>query len=114
MLIGPLADKTEKSQCAYFLIWLGEKGREIFNTFKLEQTSANTVEPLLKYFKNYANPKKNTVFAKYMFQKRDQLEKERTERYITESKTLAQPCLYTEQYQMMQDHIVCRIRNQAI
>ncbi|KAK2724332.1 hypothetical protein QYM36_000994, partial [Artemia franciscana] len=50
----------------------------------------------------------------YIFQKRDQLENESIERYITELKTLVKPCLYTEQDEMICDQIVCGIRNQAV
>ncbi|XP_065568928.1 uncharacterized protein LOC136032586 [Artemia franciscana] len=114
MLIGPLAEKTEKSQCAYLLIWMGEKGQEIFNTFEMEKSEANKIGPLIKNFKDDASPKKNTVFARYIFQKKDQLENESIERYITELKTLAKPCLYTEQDEMIRDQIVCGIRNQAV
>ena len=35
--------KTEKSQCFYLLIWMGEKGRQIFNTFELEKDQVNKV-----------------------------------------------------------------------
>ncbi|KAK2703622.1 hypothetical protein QYM36_017924 [Artemia franciscana] len=118
MLIGQPADKSEKAQCEYLLIWVGEKGRDIFSTFQLEQTEANKVEPFLNILKimqaqRNTRPKKYTVLARYMFQMRDQLESKSIERYVTELKTLAKQCLYIKQDQMIQDCIVCRIRNQA-
>ena len=33
MLSGPLATKKEEEKCSYLLIWCGEKGREIANTW---------------------------------------------------------------------------------
>jgi hypothetical protein len=35
MFDGPLSEKSEKVQCAYLLIWLGEKGRDLFSTWTL-------------------------------------------------------------------------------
>ena len=35
MMDGPLSEKSEKEQCAYLILWLGEKGRDIFSTWKL-------------------------------------------------------------------------------
>ena len=33
MFSGPLKDKSEAEKCSYLLIWVGEKGRNIFNTW---------------------------------------------------------------------------------
>ena len=69
MFAGPLSGKTEKVQCAYLLIWAGAKGREIFNTFNVVPEELHKIEPYLAKFKAYASPQKNTVFARYLFQK---------------------------------------------
>ena len=30
---GPLADKDEQEKCSYLLLWIGDKGRYIYNTW---------------------------------------------------------------------------------
>ena len=30
MFKGPLKDKSEEEQCAYLMIWVGQKGRELY------------------------------------------------------------------------------------
>ena len=35
MFTGPLSEKTSAVKCLYLLIWAGEKGRDIFNTWTL-------------------------------------------------------------------------------
>ena len=32
---GPLSDKEEEVQCKYLLLWVGDRGREIYNTWNL-------------------------------------------------------------------------------
>ena len=75
------------------LIWTGENGREMFNTFELKDGKAHKTESLLEHSQKCASPEKNTVFARFLFQKQDQLEGKSFEKYITDLKTLAKPCM---------------------
>jgi hypothetical protein len=54
------------------------------------------------------------VFARYIFQKRDQRDGETLEKYITELKLLVKPCEYHDPKEMTRDKIVCGIRNPRI
>ena len=84
MFIGLLAEKTENSMCAYLLILTGENGREIFNSFELKDGKAHKTEPLQEHFWKCASPKENNVFARFLFQKPDQLEGKSVKKYITD------------------------------
>ena len=33
MFAGPVSDKTQHQRVSYLLLWVGEKGRDIFSTF---------------------------------------------------------------------------------
>ena len=81
LVLGPLSGKTEKVHCAYLLIWICEKGRDIFKTFEIEEENKNKIYPYLLKLWQYAAPKKNKVFARYIFQRRDQHEGETLEKY---------------------------------
>ena len=41
MFSGPLKSRSEAEKCSYLLIWSGQKGRDIFNTW---QTSRKTTK----------------------------------------------------------------------
>ena len=63
MFSGPLREKSEAEKCGYLLIWVGEKGRVIFNTWtKLEEGDRNELKPLHVRFKQYVSPKANPIF----------------------------------------------------
>ena len=65
MFQGPLKDKSEEEKCAYLMIWLGEKGRDVYGTLTLSADDKNSTEALLTKFGNYVKPKSNKVFNRY-------------------------------------------------
>ena len=36
MFSGPLKGKTEEERCSYLMLWVGEKGRNIYSTWTIE------------------------------------------------------------------------------
>ena len=114
MFHGPLAGKTEKVQCAYLLIWVGERGREIFKTFDMLVAEVDKIAVYIKKFKDYAAPKHSQVFSHSVFQKREQLKTESVDRFITKLKILVKACGYSEESEMIWDKIICGVKNTKI
>ena len=81
---GPLKRKSEEEKCNYLMIWIGDKGRDIYNTWEL------TVEE-----EEYVKPKSNKVFARYKFHQKIQREGESFEQFLTDLKLLVKDCGYT-------------------
>ena len=52
MFQGPLKDKSEEEKCAYLMIWLGEKGRDVYGTLTLSADDKKSTEALLTKFGN--------------------------------------------------------------
>jgi len=101
MFSGPLSDKTEAQKVSYLLLWTGEKGRDIFSTFKfapaieaIEATeghpavlavpaeSKNDLGTVFLKFKQYTTPKSNIIFSRYKFYKRVQGEQEPVDNFV--------------------------------
>ena len=53
MFSGPLIAKKEEEKCSYWLIWCGEKGRDIANTWS--DVTDEDKKKLKKYFERFAN-----------------------------------------------------------
>ena len=64
---GPLHGKQEKQKCAYILLYIGDHGREVFNTFTFTANDTDKVKPMLDKFEDYCKPKKNTIIARLRF-----------------------------------------------
>ena len=113
MFIGPLAGKTPIQRCAYLLIWAGEQGKEIFSAFDLTDAQKEDVDTHFTKFREYADPRKNQVFSRYIFQKHDQ-NQESIDKYITDMKILVKPCGYADKDDMLRDRIVGEVANPKI
>ena len=64
---GALAEKTEEVHVTYLLLWVGEKGREIYNTLNLTAEQKKKVADICTAFQTHLQPKSNPVFARYKF-----------------------------------------------
>ena len=62
---GPLNGKTEQEKISYLLIWVGDKGRDVYNTWVLPSEDAKKLETYYNGFATYVKPRTNTVFARY-------------------------------------------------
>ena len=107
MFSGPLAARKEEEKCSYLLIWCGEKGRDIANTWS--DVTDDDKKKLKTYFERFANhvePKCNPVFSRYKFHKRVQAESETVEQFVTDLKLLVRDCSFKEPDEMIRDRIV--------
>ena len=71
MFGGPLEKKSEEAKCYYLMLWMGEKGREIFCTWKLSKDQRKDLNSYFERFEKYCKPKSNTIYANYNILKED-------------------------------------------
>ena len=114
---GPLKAKTEVEKCSYLMIWVGEKGRNIYSTWS--DFSADDKKELSKYygrFENYVKPRSNEVYNRYKFQTRSQNDPESFDQFVTELKLLVKDCRYhpEEVNKVVRDRIVIGVRSNKI
>ena len=85
---GPLKGKTEEQQCNYLMIWVGNKGRDIYNTWTLEEDEAKKLQTYYDKFEAYVKPKSNQVFAWHKFHKKGQQDGESFDQFVTDLQLL--------------------------
>ena len=64
---GPLKSKPDDVSSKYLLLWIGEKGRDIYNTWTLTELENKQTNFLFDKFKQHVQPKLNPVFARFKF-----------------------------------------------
>ena len=106
MFTGPLKAKDEADQCSYLLLWIGEKGRDVFNTWTLTADEAKKLKTYYDKYTAYITPKANPIYARYKFHERMQGEHESIEKFVTELKLLVKDCDYRDSDEMVRDRIV--------
>ena len=107
-----MKQKTEEEKYSVFLFIIGEKGREIFNTWtwekKLDENNQPTDEDditiklLMEKFEAYCLPKKNLVIERRKFFTRNQQPDETIDGYITELRNLSSVC----EFQNIRDGLI--------
>ncbi|MCG8047832.1 MAG: hypothetical protein JAY66_19445, partial [Candidatus Thiodiazotropha taylori] len=102
---GPMKDKPEDVKVTYLLLWVGEKGRNVYNTWTLTAAEKKQLEPHYTKFLNHVRPKLNPVFARYKFNNEIQ-GPQTVDQFITKLKLLAQDCSFTDMNNMIRDRIV--------
>ncbi|MCG7879449.1 MAG: RNase H-like domain-containing protein, partial [Candidatus Thiodiazotropha endolucinida] len=103
---GPLKAKTEEVKCTYLLLWVGEKGRDIYNTWVMDDDDKKKLKPHYDRFAAHVRPKLNPVFTRYKFNNEVQ-GTQSIEQFITKLKLLAKDCAYGDiENDMVRDRIV--------
>lgn len=112
---GALAEKTEEVHVTYLLLWIGEKGHEIYNTLTLTNEERKKVNDICTAFQNHVQPKSNPVFARYKFNNEVQGDSS-VEQFVTRLKVLSKDCSFDETYinDMIRDRLVFGVRSQDI
>ena len=110
---GPLKDKDESVQVTYLLLWMGEKGRDIYGTLNLSAENRNKLKPICEAVKKHLQPTVNPVFARYRFNNETQNEQS-FEEFLTKLRLLVIDCDYRDKEEMIRDRIVFGVKSPKI
>ena len=88
------------------MIWVGDKGSDIYNTWELTADEAKKLEMYYTRIETCVKPRSNKVFARYKFYLRVQQASESFEQFLTELKLLVKDCGYADPDEMVRDRVV--------
>ena len=116
MFQGPLKKANEEEKATYILIWVGQRGREIFNSWGLSEAEAKNTNTLFTKFQAHTRPKTNKVFARYKFHERKQHIGESFEDFVTDLRNLVRECGFANDAkdEMVRDRIVAGVTSSEI
>ncbi|CAC5375554.1 unnamed protein product [Mytilus coruscus] len=103
---GPLAKTAEAQKCNYLMIWIGNKGRDIYSTWDLSEDDKKKLEVYYQNFEKHVRPKSNKIYSRYKFLSRVQKDIDTFEEYLTDLKILVKDCGYATPEEMVRDAIV--------
>ena len=110
-----LGKKAKETQVAILLHTAGPEAQEIHRTLTYaEEEDSKDYNTVLPKLRAYCEPRKNIVFERHQFWKRDQLENETIGQWVTELRTRAAKCDFKEQNNMIRDKIVFGLRDNAV
>lgn len=111
MFSGPFKKKGGDEKCSYLLLWVGDKGRDIYNMWTLMEVERKVLKSYYDLFEAYVMPKTNIIFAHYKFHDKVQAVGEPFEQFVTDLRLLVKGCNYTNSEEMIRDHVVFGIHS---
>ena len=101
--------KAVKTKSSVLLHLLGEKGLEVYNTFKFEDGHEMNLDEIMAKFQAYCNSRRNVTFQRYIFFTYIHPQDTNLSRYVTTLKKLAEPCEFgTLKDSIIRDRIIFR------
>lgn len=104
----------EKEHCNYLMIWIGDKGRDIYSTWNLSEKDSKHFSVIKKKFKNNVKAKTNRVYSRYRFLGRTQKEGDIFKNFLTDLRLIVKECGYQDQDDMIRDAIVYGIQDHKV
>ena len=69
MFTGPLKSRTEQEKCSYLLNWVGQNGKDIYNTWSgISDDDRKKLGTYFERFENHVGRKANPLYARFKFQ----------------------------------------------
>jgi len=93
---GPLNKKEEKEKATYILLWIGEEGLKVVNSFELSDEDKAKTDMIFDKFTKYLEPKSNFRIARFQLQGFRQTKDESVDSFMARCKLQAQKCQFTE------------------
>ena len=110
-----LAKDDETRQVSTLMYCLGEEAEDVLTSTNVTEDERKSYASVLAKFDDYFKVRKNVIFERARFNRRNQQEGESIEEYITALYALVQSCDYgTLQEQLLRDRIVVGIRDTAL
>ena len=107
--------KGDKIKTSIFLTCIGQKGREIYETFTFEPGDEMKLAPVLHKFSEYCNPRKNITILRHKFFTYRQQEGQNFHDFVTELKKLSSECEFDNlQDSLIKDMIVCGTKDNSL
>ena len=114
-LASGLSKESEEHQISTLLYCLGEDSEDVLDLTKISAEDRKKYEKVLSQFDNFFKVRKNIIFERSRFNRRNQSSDESAEQYITCLHQLADNCEYGEMKdEMIRDRLVVGIKDQTL
>lgn len=110
-----LAAGEDERKVSTLLYCIGEEGDQVLTTTNITEEERKSYATVIEKFDGYFQIRRNVIFERAKFNRRDQGEGESAEQYITCLYSLVETCNYgVLQEEMLRDRIVVGIRDKAL
>ena len=113
-LASGLSEKGEECQVSTLLYYLGENAEDVLDTTRISAENKK-YSRVVEEFDNYFKVRKNIIYERARFNKRNQLPNKPVEQFITEVHRLGDSCEFGEMKEdLIRDRLVVGIREHSL
>lgn len=91
---GPLSAKNELEKVTYILLWMGQEGINVYETWELTAKQKSNPDEIFSLFQKHFEPKTNFRLARYKLQQMRQDSLENVDEFMTRCKLQAEKCKF--------------------
>ena len=112
---GPLKPRAPEQKCSYLLLWAGDYGLDLFNTWNLTTDQKKDISEYWKRFEEHVKPQANKILNRYYLRNLKQNGRP-LDAFLTEARLLIQNCGYPDEMQdeIMRDTLVFGTDHEAV
>jgi hypothetical protein len=113
---GPLSEKSKEDQVTYILIWIGQEGLRMFNSWAVSQDDQKDPVKIWEHFEKHIAPKSNFRLNRFQLQKYRQSTTESIDEFMTKCKLQALKCKFkdTEQDERLIEQLIIGTRHKKV
>lgn len=111
---GPLEQKNNAIKTQYLMLWVGEEGRDIRESWQLSNAKKNDLAEHWKRFEQYVKPKSNFRVARFQLRALKQESGETVDAFMTRARVLAKECEYTDKDEQLLDTLIAGVNMEEI
>ena len=111
-----VSEKEDATRVATFLTVIRKEAVDVYNTFNWANERDNLkIDSVLKKFDAFCNPRKNTIYERYVFFSRNQENGESIAHYVTVLKTMSNTCEFGDLKEpLIRDRVVFGIQDNSV
>ena len=112
---GPLKPRAPEQKCSYLLLWAGDYGLDLYNTWSLTTEQKKDINEYWKRFEEHVEPQANKILNRYYLRNLKQNGRP-LDAFLTEARLLIQNCSYPDEIQdeIMRDTLVFGTDHEAV
>ena len=92
----PSADKDESARVTHILLWVGQEGLDMYNTWDLCDADSKKMDVILGRFKALIEPKANFRLSRFNLQKFRQNASESVDEFMTRCRIQGKKCRFSD------------------
>uniref|UniRef100_A0A0L8GNW8 Retrotransposon gag domain-containing protein n=1 Tax=Octopus bimaculoides TaxID=37653 RepID=A0A0L8GNW8_OCTBM len=109
-----LKGTTTDEMVSYILLWTGEKGLDLFNSWDTSESDCNNSDTLLEKFERHLEPRSNHRIHRYEFQGLKQDPQKTIDNFLSRQKNVAEKCRFKDKDERIVDQLIWRCAHKEI